>query len=277
MDSRSPFQLSEVNVSGKLIIKIRDALILPPGRQSPTRPVLSFRSATVWTIGVILLFSLLATACSGLAGQLSQDDGETLTDPTFLLEPSDLNQRSQDVARLTFQDLLSKNIKFDRISLEEGLSQSVINTILQDSKGFMWFGAQDGLNRYDGYEFKVYKNDPDNPGSLSVNFINVIYEDSSGVLWVGTRGGGLNQFDRESDRFTHFMADSENKQSLGSNFINAIFEDSDGHLWIGTSGGGLNRFDRETQEFVKYLNDPDDPQSISGDSISSSIQIIPEA
>ncbi len=136
----------------------------------------------------------------------------------------------------------------------------------------MWFGAQDGLNRYDGYEFKVYKNDPDNPGSLSVNFINVIYEDSSGVLWVGTRGGGLNQFDRESDRFTHFMADSENKQSLGSNFINAIFEDSDGHLWIGTSGGGLNRFDRETQEFVKYLNDPDDPQSISGDSISTILE-----
>ena len=124
--------------------------------------------------------------------------------------------------------VLSKGVQFERISLEQGLSQSVVNTILQDSMGFMWFGTQDGLNRYDGYDFKVYKNDPDNPGSISNNYVTAIYEDQSGALWVGTSGGGLNQFDRESEQFLRFVGNSDDKNSISSNFGNTIYEDSRG-------------------------------------------------
>ncbi len=101
------------------------------------------------------------------------------------------------------------DIKFEHISLEQGLSQSSVYCILQDSKGFMWFGTQDGLNKYDGYSFTVYKHDPQEPQSLSHNRVHSIYEDQSGVLWIGT-GDGLNQFDREKETFTHYQHDPNN-------------------------------------------------------------------
>jgi len=86
-------------------------------------------------------------------------------------------------------------IQFERISIESGLSQSSILSICQDSKGFLWFGTYEGLNRYDGYTFKVYKNDPENPFSLSKNVVEVIIEDHLGTLWIGTESG-LDCFDR---------------------------------------------------------------------------------
>ncbi len=132
----------------------------------------------------------------------------------------------------------------------------------------MWFGTQDGLNRYDGYNFKVYKNDPEDPNSISINYILSLLEDSEGDLWIGTNGGGLNRFDRDLDAFTSFVSESDDSRGLSSNFVNAIYEDSDGNLWIGT-GAGLNRFHRETNDFTHYLNDPENPQSISGNEITA--------
>jgi len=79
----------------------------------------------------------------------------------------------------------NKRFKFERISLDQGLSQSTVNCITQDKKGFMWFGTQDGLNRYDGYDFKVYKHHPNDPNSLSNNQIYAVYEDREGFLWIG--------------------------------------------------------------------------------------------
>ena len=87
------------------------------------------------------------------------------------------------------------NIRFEQLSVEQGLSQSSVSCILQDSKGFMWFGTQDGLNKYDGYSWVLFKNDPEDPNSLSANWIQSIYEDPSGVLWVGTVQGELLRLD----------------------------------------------------------------------------------
>ena len=86
---------------------------------------------------------------------------------------------------------------FDSITVEDGLSQSSITHIIQDRQGFLWFGTIDGLNRYDGYEFTIYKHDPDNPNSLPGNVILSIYEAPSepGVLWVGIEGRGVTRFD----------------------------------------------------------------------------------
>src|SRR5678815_2357792 len=80
-------------------------------------------------------------------------------------------------------------LRFDHLNIEQGLSQSSVNVIFQDSRGFMWFGTEDGLNRYDGYNFKTYKPDPDVPSSLSDRWITAITEDAHGYLWIGTRQG----------------------------------------------------------------------------------------
>ncbi|HKB45115.1 MAG TPA: two-component regulator propeller domain-containing protein, partial [Chitinophagaceae bacterium] len=85
-----------------------------------------------------------------------------------------------------------QNIKFEHLGTEQGLSQSNVLCILQDSRGFMWFGTRDGLNKYDGYEFTVYKNKADDKNSISNNYIQAIKESKNGYIWIATRGGGLN-------------------------------------------------------------------------------------
>jgi ligand-binding sensor domain-containing protein len=142
--------------------------------------------------------------------------------------------------------------KFEHLSIEQGLSQNSVYCIVQDIRGFMWFGTLDGLNKYDGYSFTVYKHDPKDLQSLSSNDINSIYEDQSGVLWIGTISGGLNKFDREKETFTHYKHDPDNPQSLSGNDVLSIYEDQTGVLLIGTDGGGLNKFDREKETFTHY-------------------------
>lgn len=161
----------------------------------------------------------------------------------------------------------SQSIKFEHLSLAEGLSQSTVYAILQDAKGFMWFGTQDGLNQYDGYTFTHYRHDPQDPDSLSNNFILSLHEDSQGVLWVGTDGGGLDRFDRKSNRFQHYQHQPQQPDdSLSHNAVLGIHEDNQGFLWIATDGGGLNRLDPHRQHFTHYRHNPNDPHSLSSDS-----------
>jgi signal transduction histidine kinase/ligand-binding sensor domain-containing protein/CheY-like chemotaxis protein len=159
------------------------------------------------------------------------------------------------------------NIKFERISIDQGLSQSNVYDILQDSQGFMWFGTEDGLNKYDGYDFTVYKHDPNNPSSISHNYIWSLYEDRSGVMWVGTWGGGLNKFDRQKDKFTHYHYDPDDSNCLTDNTIMSIIEDKNGLLWIGTMYGGLNKFEPQTGKFTHIKHNPGNPNSLSNNSI----------
>ena len=97
-----------------------------------------------------------------------------------------------------------QKLKFDHPATLDGLSQSNVLCIFQDSRGFMWFGTQAGLNKYDGYKFTVYKNDPYNKNSLSHNFIGDIIEDREGNLWMAIRGGGINKFNRRQEHFTAY-------------------------------------------------------------------------
>ena len=96
------------------------------------------------------------------------------------------------------------DIHFHHLTVADGLSQNTISAILHDSRGFMWFGTQDGLNRYDGYEFRVFRHDRDDSNSLSANWIWSVDEDSSGHIWASTFGGGLSRFDRFSEKFITF-------------------------------------------------------------------------
>ncbi len=116
------------------------------------------------------------------------------------------------------------------------MAQSSINAVAQDLHGFMWFGTEDGLNRFDGNEFVIYKNIPFDSTSLSENFITALLVDSKNQLWVGTMNEGLHLFDSETQTFKRFYNSTKNN-SLSNNNINTIYEDKNGRVWVGTSNG----------------------------------------
>src|SRR5258705_1198770 len=136
-----------------------------------------------------------------------------------------------------------QNIRFDHLGTDQGLSESNVLCILQDSRGFMWFGTRDGLNKYDSYKFTVYKNNLKDRHSISNNNISSLVESAKGDLWIATWGGGLNQFDRNKNKFISFRHDAKNSNSIASDFLSSVFEDSEGNLWIGTENSGLDLFD----------------------------------
>ena len=155
------------------------------------------------------------------------------------------------------------DLKFERIGTDAGLSQSNVTCILQDSRGFMWFGTRDGLNKYDGYRFTVYKNIEGDQKAISNNFITSVIEDKKGDLWIGTWGGGVDRFDREKNLFVHYSG------VLSNEFINDLRLDHTGKLWIGTDGGGLFRFDPGTRSILHFMHDPRDPRSLGDNDIST--------
>ena len=148
---------------------------------------------------------------------------------------------------------LMQNVKFRSITIEDGLSQNTVNSILQDKQGFLWFGTLDGLNKYDGYSIKTYRKDLENLNSLSDNYILTLYEDPKGNIWIGTYGGGLNKFDPATERFTRYTHDPDDPNSIGSNSVWGITSDDQGTLWIGCWRGGLNKFDPK-QEIFEIIN-----------------------
>ena len=140
----------------------------------------------------------------------------------------------------------------------EGLSQLTVNAIVQDRHGFLWFGTQDGLNKFDAYGFSVFRHSLSDSLSLSDNYIWSLLEDPHGNLWIGTLSGGLNCLPPEEQRFFHYAHDPANPQSLSSNNVTALLADSDGTLWAATWGGGLNRIDpvrRTVERFALQLSD----------------------
>jgi len=177
--------------------------------------------------------------------------------------------------------LKSRAIHFKRISVDEGLSQSAIFCILQDSKGFLWIGTQDGLNKYTGYTFHVFKSYPDDTNSLSHNWITAIYEDDSGMIWIGTNGGGLNRFDPKKEKFFRYPVDEDDPNCINSGFIRTICQDTTGAIWIGTGGGGLSKLTLEThlenpgtkkERITHYRHIPGNPNSLRSDSVNAVIE-----
>jgi serine phosphatase RsbU (regulator of sigma subunit)/ligand-binding sensor domain-containing protein len=158
-------------------------------------------------------------------------------------------------------------IEFDRLSLDEGLSQSIVEQIVQDRQGFMWFVTEDGLNRFDGYTFTVYRNVAGDPSSLSHNELKSIFEDSSGILWVGAFEGGLNRFDPNTEKVTRYRHDPADPYSLAADTVRSIKEDRSGRLWIGTQGGGVDLVDRETGKFSHHRASPGTPGAPGQDDV----------
>jgi len=159
-------------------------------------------------------------------------------------------------------------IRFHRLTIEDGLSQSSVYSIFQDNQGFIWLGTEDGLNKFNGYNFKIYKNDPNNLHSLSYNNVKAVLQDHLGALWFGTYGGGINIFDPKLEQFSHYENNPADPTSLSNDFVNCLSEDPDGTLWVGTDHG-FNKFDPASGKFVRYVSDPKNPGSLSNDRIMS--------
>lgn len=149
------------------------------------------------------------------------------------------------------------NFKVRHITAKQGLTQSTVNCVFQDSRGFMWFGTQDGLNRYDGNKITVYNNDVENPNSLAGNFITNIIEDKQKRLWIGTRNNGISIYFPQTQKFKRLVYAEGSKNGLSDNSIYGLYYDSDNMIWAAT-GRGLSSIDPGTLEVKNYFIDPSD-------------------
>jgi ligand-binding sensor domain-containing protein/signal transduction histidine kinase len=208
-----------------------------------------------------LLLTFLLTSCGSGAQPLA------LTTPEAVFAPTNTPPAPSHVSPASLPQICNCVLRFDHISIEQGLSQSSVKVIFQDRRGFLWFGTEDGLNRYDGYNVKIYKPDPDAIHSLSDRWINSIVEDREGYLWIATRLG-LNRYDPRTEEFIRFVHDDANPVSLIDNHINVLHIDKNDNLWIGTTSG-LDLFDRANGSFKHYVYSPSQQEGISGKSITA--------
>lgn len=141
------------------------------------------------------------------------------------------------------------NYSFSHLTIKDGLSQSTIKSIFQDSKGYLWFGSADGLNQFNGYSFTIFRNDPYNPRSIGGNDVSCILESrSDSVLWIGTESSGLNRYNRKNNTFSRFT-ESQKEFGLPSNNIRSMINSPDGKLWIATAGGGIFWYNPDDSTF----------------------------
>jgi len=167
--------------------------------------------------------------------------------------------------------LPQSNIVFNHLTIKDGLSQSSVTCILQDRNGFMWFGTQDGLNRFDGYNFKVFKNIPSDSTSLSDNFIYSIYEDQSGSLYIETQSGAFHQYNPKTESFQIVVKDNINLEKAKVSSVGAQLMESSGIKWTGglSKETGLVTLDTKTGKELIYIHNPFDPYSLSNDKVYS--------
>jgi len=149
---------------------------------------------------------------------------------------------------------------FEKLSIENGLSSTAIYALHQDKTGFLWVGTENGLNRFDGYSFKIFKHFPGEKNCLSDNQIWDINEDNIGNLWIAT-GAGLDKYEPVTGRITHYLNNPEDSNSISTNEISSLCFDSDNNLWIGTWGGGFNIFKVKEKKFVRYTTENSDLQN----------------
>lgn len=163
--------------------------------------------------------------------------------------------------------------QFVSLSIADGLPSSVAYKTVQDRDGFVWIGTQDGLARYDGVGFQVFRHDPADPASLPSNDVSALLVDRAGRLWCGGEATGLNRLEPDGRSFRHWMHRPNELGTLGSNDLFTIAEDADGVIWVGTYLGGLNRL-LPDGSFQRYDHDAEDPDSLRSTSV---ISLYPDA
>ncbi|MGK7393727.1 MAG: hybrid sensor histidine kinase/response regulator transcription factor [Candidatus Cyclobacteriaceae bacterium M3_2C_046] len=171
--------------------------------------------------------------------------------------------------------LFAEEIPFEYLNTSNGLSQNTVNCIMQDSQGFIWIGTNDGLNRYDGYEFITYQHNFQDSTTLSDSKVYTIMEDKAGNLWVGTRCG-LNIYHRDRDLFIRYHNNPHDPNSISNDFVRNIYMDTQGNIWICTLGGGLNKYagDDIFKAWFKRFDLTAEQQELSGNVLSNVTSIV---
>lgn len=204
-----------------------------------TTVVRTILASAIWTVAALCW--ALASAAGGTAGEVAV---ATVAPATTIMPVQ-----------------AAADIRFRRTRLEEGLSQTRVAQIVQDDRGFMWFGTQHGLNRFDGREYRLFKHERGQPGSLSGVFVYALFKARDGALWVGT-DQGLDVYDAATETFRHIQLEPDTAS------INDISQDEAGILWL-ASVQGLYRLDPTTGEARRYLHDPADPASLGSNDVKS--------
>ena len=158
-------------------------------------------------------------------------------------------------------------LRFEHLSVDDGLAQESVLAIVQDPDGFMWFGTQSGLSRYDGYRFTNFRNVIGDPKTLVNNWVRVLTIDRKGRLWIGT-DGGLDRYEPATGTFRHFSPDESAKRGNGNRHISAILDDGSDGLWLATADG-LQHFDIASGRFTVWHHVPGMPGSIASDKLSA--------
>jgi ligand-binding sensor domain-containing protein/signal transduction histidine kinase len=178
--------------------------------------------------------------------------------PTSVTPSAEVN--ASPVTASGAQHASEAGLRFEQIAVEQGLSEASVHCTYQDSRGFLWFCTEDGLNRYDGHDFTVYR-----PGheqnTITANYVRSVCESPEGVLWIATTGGGLDRLNLKTGQFTNYSSLTDIRPS--SDWLTTLFCDDDGAVWIGHTGVGLDRFDPATNQFTRYRHVEDEPRSLS--------------
>jgi ligand-binding sensor domain-containing protein len=180
---------------------------------------------------------------------------------------SEVPEVQEDPAPIQLPVVDGKQMRFSRLSTEDGLSQTRVAQITQDGQGYIWFGTQYGLNRYDGHKFKVFVHDPERTNSLGGVFISSLFKDHTGAIWSSC-SQDLDKFDPRTETFTHYRIASADSEVLSGTVVH-ISEDRTGKLWLAT-GAGLHQLDPASEQVQHYRHDPNDPTSLSSNDVKSS-------
>lgn len=197
---------------------------------------------------VLLIFSAIIIHFPGLYSQQEDSSIEKI--------PPQFQQKFSRIEKIPLKPQ-QKNYRIEKIPLKGELVNFSGQCFLQDSDGFVWFGSKEGLYRYSGNGFKIFRNDPYDPESLSNNYIRTLFEDRNGVIWVGTENG-LNRFDKQTESFYYYQHRGDDSTSIGWGHIKVIMEDDKGALWIATKNG-FCRYHRGKETFENfYIKRQDD-------------------
>jgi ligand-binding sensor domain-containing protein len=151
---------------------------------------------------------------------------------------------------LLLNEVVGQKIIFENYTTRSGLSDNNVISLLEDKQGFIWIGTDEGLNRYDGYSFKIYKYKPGVQKGLIHNNAKCLFQDKEGYIWIGSHGGGLTRMNPVTEEFIHFKHNND-PNSISSDHITSFAEDGD-YIWIGTYGGGLNRYNKKSKIFEHF-------------------------
>ena len=156
---------------------------------------------------------------------------------------------------------------FEHLTMRDGLSQSTVEGILQDSQGYLWLATESGLDRYDGNTVRVYRRERGNAQALASDYIWTIAEDAHADLWLATVGGGVARWERRTDQFQLFRHDPARTDSLASDAVRTLLIDADGRVWVGTLDRGLDLLDPRTGSARHFRHRDGDPSSLPADAV----------